>query len=91
MRLKKSKLTTNEYKELESFNNWILSIGNGKCTSPDIKEIENIIFLELFQVSYISAIKSSSYPPNVTSRLSQDSLERVLNSFMRIRSAIASV
>jgi len=41
MRLKKGKLTTDEYKELESFNNWILSIGNGKCISTDKKEIEN--------------------------------------------------
>ena len=38
---KKGDLTTNEYKELESFNNWILSIGNGKCISADTKEIEN--------------------------------------------------
>src|SRR6266508_1298677 len=41
MRLKKGDLTTNEYKELESFNNWILSIRNGKYTSTDKKEIEN--------------------------------------------------
>ena len=41
MRLKRANLTTTEYKELESFNNWILSIGNGKSISADKKQILN--------------------------------------------------
>src|SRR5579883_3152991 len=35
MRLKKGNLSMHERKELESFNNWILSIGNGNTTSTD--------------------------------------------------------
>ena len=35
MRLKKFDVSTTEYKELEYFNNWILSIENGDSTSDN--------------------------------------------------------
>ena len=41
MRLKRATSITAEYKELESFNNWILSIGNGKSISIDTEQIRN--------------------------------------------------
>jgi len=50
MRLKRLHINSSEYKELEDFNNWILSIGNGNCQTTTLSENDNDTDCHLVQI-----------------------------------------
>ncbi|KAJ1284859.1 hypothetical protein BS78_03G237300 [Paspalum vaginatum] len=70
MRLKKANISDAEYKELESFNNWILAIGNGDTThTNDLPNNNDSIPIQIPQEMLIQTIESkiqalvnSTYP-----------------------------
>ena len=72
MRLKKLDMNTSEYKQLNEFNNWILSIGNGNTQNDSVANTDDNIDCQVVQIpndllikeadNKIRALVESTYP-----------------------------
>jgi len=60
MRLKKLDMNTLEYKQLNEFNNWILSIGNGNTENDSVANTDDNIDCQVIQIPDDLLIKEAS-------------------------------
>jgi len=91
MRLKKLDMNTLEYKQLNEFNNWILSIGNGNTENDSVANTDDNIDCQVIQIpddllikeasNKIRALVESTYP---------DFLSNYKNAYIKNRAILAT-